>query len=380
MKKQRIIIFILFSVLVGSVSAAEKKQQSLGVLDFQYFKKEKPQPMSARSKAVSMALMNEIKNVEYKPSMEEVILKKTAEYISEKKWSDALKVLMTYEPVLTYNKQIANQLIYVSVKLNYFDFASDQLKLAIKETKDQSKHPELLQSLGQVSYLAKNYNEAKSIFMNLQMYKFDVVNSKYLFLISAAQNDLDFAEISLSQISKNDIDYEEYAVALSKLEFSKGLSEKSLLRLKSVIDEQSDGRLARIEYARQLVELNRFEETLQALKNVVDDADTYLMKAYASLKLGDSENYKRYAPHLASKDLTDLLLQKKSYKELYSKQFEVQGGIDGFVVKSLRDKVENSVLAYISKPEFKDVSQMRKELQSISQPIRLPASLEFKNK
>ena len=71
-------------------------------------------------------------------------------------------------------------------------------------------------------------------------------------------------------------------------------------------------------------------------------------------------------------------MQKHNYTDVYATIFQ-EGELDAYKFTHLiKEDAEKFTYKYINKPQFKDAILVREEFRSVTEPIRLPSSLEFK--
>jgi predicted Zn-dependent protease len=347
--------------------------------------------LSKKETAVAVKKLNAAQGIEYNESTEEKIEKQAAKFMAQGKWKSAFDTLIKYEPVLTHNKNLTNQIIYASLKMEYYDYAIDQLQLALNQNDKMRALNETRQDkeiiLAHVYYLSQKYDQATVLYTKLLTQDNFKDASKYLFLVGYKLRDLDAMKNYLAVMGDSHPDATEYSLLTAKVELSKGQVKEARERLAAQFELYPEGQDVVFEYVNVLIESGKYQEALSVLNQseaeIAETRQYHFMKAYISHQLGDRKSFHR---ELAStqvegrydKLLTNLFLQKHNYTDVYATIFQ-QGELDAYKFTYLiKEDAEKFTYKYINKPQFKDAILVREEFRSVTEPIRLPSSLEFK--
>lgn len=347
--------------------------------------------LSKKETAAAVTKLNAAQGVEYNESAEEKIEKQAAAFMAQGKWKSAFDTLIKYEPVLTHNKNLTNQIIYASLKMEYYDYAIDQLQLALNQNDEMRALNETRQDkeiiLAHVYYLSQKYDQATVLYTKLLTQDNYKDAAKYLFLVGYKLKDLDSMKNYLAVMGDSHPDSADYSILTAKVELSKGQVKEARERLAELFQLHPESQDVVFEYVNVLIESGKYKEALLVLsQNEAEVAETrqyHFMKAYISHQLGDRKAFHR---ELAStqvegrydKLLTNLFLQKHNYTDVYATIFQ-EGELDAYKFTHLiKEDAEKFTYKYINKPQFKDAILVREEFRSVTEPIRLPSSLEFK--
>ncbi len=334
--------------------------------------------------------MNAITGIEYHQSPEEKIQKLASEYMAQGKWKAAFDTLIKYEPVLTYNKNLSNQIVYVSMKLDYYDYAIDQLQLALDQKDELRARNETRQEketiLAHAFYLSKKYDLASDLYSKLRQQDHDQNASRYLFLIGYKLNDLNRMKNELSQMGENNKDHVEFSILTAKVEVDRGEVQSAQDRLAVLFQKHSDDPEVVLEYAHVLITHEQYKNALdildQSQSQVAETRQFHFMKSYIFHQSGDKAAFRRELASTQVEDrydkmLNNLFLQKKNYNDTYQTIFK-QSELDEFKYTQLvKEEALQFTKNYINKPQFKDATLVRQEFKPLTEPIRLPSSLEI---
>lgn len=346
--------------------------------------------LSKKASADAVAKLNTIHGIEYHESSEEIIEKQASAYMAQGKWKSAFDTLIKYEPVLTHNKNLTNQIIYASLKMEYYDYAIDQLQLALNQNDEMRALNETRQDkeiiLAHVYYLSQKYDLASELYTKLLAQDNYKDAAKYLFLVGYKLKDIDSMTSSLDVIGDDHPDFVQYSILTALVEKSKGRISKARERLAQQFELNPENQELAFEYVNVLIAAEKYKEALAVLEQdqagVSKTRQYHFMKAYISHQQGDKKTFHR---ELAStqvegrydKLLTNLFLQKQNYTDVYATIFQ-QGELDAYKFTQLvKEDAEKFTYKYINKPQFKDAILVREEFRSVTEPIRLPSSLEF---
>lgn len=357
-------------------------------------KKVEQQKLSQPQKAFQILKTNAAQGITYNASEEEKIEKLATQHIEAKKWKIALETLIKYEPILTHNKNLTHQLIFVALKLEYYDFAIDQLQLALQQKYDpkneKTDYFEKQVILAHVYYLADKYKQAAGLYTQLYQTGQYSEAARYLFLIGYKEKDLAQMSTYLDILGKNHKNYVEYSFLLAQSERENGNASQALSRLEELYtdraqyNEESD---IILQYAHMLIQNKEYETALSILSSskatqVSDFRQYHFMKSYIYFQQGKKSEFQKHL-NLTSveekykKDLMDLFLNQSRYLEVYAKIFQKEELEQYKITQLVRQNAEAYTYKYINKPRFKDAVLVREEFTPVTEPIRLPASLEF---
>ncbi len=385
--------------IVGSDNHARPEKQPVDINEYIYLEtstgiynsmKATQDQLSKKETAAAVTKLNAAQGIEYNESTEEKIEKQASAFMAQGKWKSAFDTLIKYEPVLTHNKNLTNQIIYASLKMEYYDYAIDQLQLALNQNDEMRALNETRQDkeiiLAHVYYLSQKYDKATVLYTKLLTQDSYKDAAKYLFLVGYRLKDLESMKNYLAAMGDSHPDALEYNILTAKVELSKGQVKEARERLEAQFQQHSDGQDVVFEYVNVLIESGKYQEALDVLSRsearVAESRQYHFMKAYISHQLGDKKSFHR---ELAStqvegrydKLLTNLFLQKHNYTEVYATIFQ-EAELDAYKFTHLiKEDAEKFTYKYINKPQFKDAILVREEFRSVTEPIRLPSSLEF---
>lgn len=346
--------------------------------------------LSKKETAAAVKKLNAAQGIEYNESAEEIIEKQASAFMAQGKWKLAFDTLIKYEPVLTHNKNLTNQIIYASLKMEYYDYAIDQLQLALNQNDEMRALNETRQDkeiiLAHVYYLSQKYDQATVLYTKLLTQDNYKDAAKYLFLVGYKLKDLDTMKNYLAVMGDSHPDAMGYNVLTAKIELSKGQIKEARERLAEQFQQHPDSQDVVFEYVNVLIESGKYKDAMEVLNHgeaeIAETRQYHFMKAYISHQLGDRKSFHR---ELAStqvegrydKLLTNLFLQKHNYTDVYATIFQ-EGELDAYKFTHLiKEDAEKFTYKYINKPHFKDAILVREEFRSVTEPIRLPSSLEF---
>ena len=377
-----------------------EKKQSLDINQYIYLEtrtgifnsmKATQEQLRKNQMAEAVTKFNQLKDIEYHESLEEKIEKQASTYMAQGKWRSAFNTLIQYEPVLTHNKNLTNQIIYTSIKIENYDYAIDQHQLALNQNDQVKAINETRQDketiLAHVFYLSQKYDQAATLYTKLLNQDDFQEANKYLFLIGYKLKNLDTMNSHLAALGKFHKDFIDYNFLTAKVETAVGQSVQAENRLAQLFDQYPENQDVVLEYSNALIKSEKYKQALNILDQagirVSETRQYHFMRAYISHHLGDTTAFRR---ELAStqvesrydKLLTQLFLQKNKYTDIYSTIFKLEE-IDEYKLNYLvKDEVEKFTSKYMNKPQFKDSILVREEFRSVTEPIRLPTSLEFK--
>ncbi len=114
---------------------------------------------------------NQIKDIKYQQSPEELLESTAMSAVNEKNWQIAFDILINYEPILTYNKNMTNMTVLCSFKLNKYQFAIQQLQLSLslpdENLLDEKTRTDRLEMLAHAYLLANQKQSAKDIYSEI---------------------------------------------------------------------------------------------------------------------------------------------------------------------------------------------------------------------
>ena len=347
--------------------------------------------LKKKQTAKALTKLNQLQGIEYHESLEEKIEKQASAYAAQGKWRLAFETLIQYEPVLTHNKNLTNQIIYASIKIENYDYAIDQLQLALDQNDEAKAVNETRQDkeiiLAHVYYLSQKYDQAATLYTKLlNRDKFQEAD-KFLFLVGYKLKNLETMKSHLAALGESNKDFIEFSFLTAKIESSEGQTIQAENRLAQLFDQYPENQDVVLEYSNRLIQSEKYKEALGVLdqsgSQVSETRQYHFMKAYISHRLGDKTAFRR---ELAStqvegrydKLLTQLFLQKHKYNDVYSAIFKLEELDEFKLVYLVKEEAEKFTSKYINQPQFKDAILVREEYRPVTEPIRLPASLEFK--
>lgn len=379
---------------------ASEKKQSLDINQYIYLEtrtgiynsmKATQEQLRKKQTAKAVTKLNQLKDIEYHESLEEKIEKKASVYMAQGKWRSAFDILIQYEPVLTHNKNLTNQIIYTAIKIENYDYAIDQLQLALSQNDEVKAVIETRQEkeiiLAHVYYLSQKYDLAATLYTKLLIQDNFQEANKYLFLVGYKLKNLDVMRSHLAALGESHKDFIDFNFLTAKVESAEGQTVQAENRLARLFNLYPENQEVVLEYSNTLIKSEKYKEALSVLDQSggqISEARQYhFMKAYISHHLGDKTTFRR---ELAStqvegrydKLLTQLFLQKHKYNDVYSTIFRLEEMDEFKLIYLVKEEAEKFTSKYMNKPQFKDAILVREEFRSVTEPIRLPASLEFK--
>lgn len=379
-----------FTPVKNDLSEYAYLESSTGVYNGRKSEQEKLVQLQKEAAEARLAAAREIT---YTKSEEEKIEQLAEKYISDQKWKMALDILIKYEPILTHNKNLTNQLIFASLKLEYYDFAIDQLLLALQQKYDPKVHLtdyfDKQVILAHTYYLADKYKQAEGLYTELYQAEKYPEAPQYLFLLGYKQKDLDMMNQYLEILGKDYALFIDFNILTAQAELAHGQESAALRRMKQLFDARNEYENQvdlTLSYAHLLIQTNQMDEALQVLDapiaQMTEQKSYHFMRAYIYFHQGDKQKFQK---HLAltniddkyKKELAAVFINKSSYGEVFNKVFQQDKIADQKLSLVVKESAEKYTFKYINKPQFKDAVLVREEYRPVTEPIRLPASLEF---
>jgi tetratricopeptide (TPR) repeat protein len=347
--------------------------------------------LSKQETAAAVKRLNVVQGIEYNESTEEKLEKQASAYMAQGKWKAAFDTLIKYEPVLTHNKNLTNQMIYTSLKMEYYDYAIDQLQLALNQYDEMRALNETRLDkeviLAHVYYLSQKYDHATKVYAKLFLEGNYPESAKYLFLIGYKLKNLEIMKTYLGALGDAHANATEFNVLTAKVEVAQGQVLAARERLQLQFAKHPDNQEVIFEYVNTLIQAQDYEQAQavldQSAAQIAETRQYHFMKAFISHQAGDKKEFRRHLASTQVEDrydhmLTNLFLQKQDYAGVYATIFK-QGEIDEYKFTHLvKQATEQFAHTHINNPHFKDAILEREEYRSVTEPIRLPASLEFK--
>jgi thioredoxin-like negative regulator of GroEL len=153
-----------------------------------------------------------------------------------------------------------------------------------------------------------------------------------------------------------------------------------------LFDEYPENQDIIFQYINGLIVAGKYSKAQSILEKgkaqIVETRQYHFIKAYISHQLGDQNSFQRELASTQIEDhydklISDLLLRKQDYNSVFSTIFKHAELDDYKYTQLVKEDVEKFTYNYINKPQFKDSILVREEFRSVTEPIRLPASLEF---
>ncbi len=386
-------IFIVFTGCSHLLKNSRNEIQSSDINDYIYLEtstgiyngaKSKQDQIGRKETVAAIKKLNSSTGIAFKESSEEEIEKQASAYIAQGQWKSAFDTLIKYEPVLTQNKNLINQIIYVSLKIDYYDYAIDQLKLEINQNRETSLDKEVI--LAHAYYLSQKYDLAQTLYSKIIEQNNDKQLAQYLFLVGYKLNNLKTMTTYLNMIGDNHPDSIEYHILTAKVELIQGQIQAARDRLKYQSERHPENQDIAFEYVNTLIEAEDYKQALAVLDysqaQLADTRQYHFMKSYIYHKSGHRKNFQR---ELAStqvekryeKLLTHLFLQKRSYADVYDTIFQKAEFNEYKFNRLVKQAAEQFAYSYIYKTQLKDAILVREEFRPMTEPLRLPSGLEF---
>lgn len=291
------------------------------------------------------AHLKKSKSIAYQASIEENIESQASEYIKTEQFNKAFKLLIKHQDFLTYNRKISNQLILVSLKLEKFDYAINQIKYALIYESDPVTYIEKRSQLANTYYVAGQYGLARQAYLNLDQEQKGTA-AKYLFMIGYQQNNILHMSQSLDALGDQHPDYNYFSILAANKEFDAKLTFAATERVRDLYRANLKNAEVILAYANILTRSRKFDEALWLLLNndqlLSDYRQYHFIKSYIYFSLGDTTRFKNNlnATAVESKyenDISDLFIKKTAmYSNVYSKIFQEKQSVDYKINESER--------------------------------------------
>lgn len=321
----------------------------------------------------------------FEESQEDRILKSAEIYIKNQEWQNAFNELIKYEPVLTYSSEIINKLIYVSIKLEKYSIAEEQIRSILKPQMEWQSQTGLVKLLAQVTYLGQRYEESLEILSYLRKNNSDSkIKSEvemYFFLIGYKTSNNPMMEFALNEMK---MDHEAYVrFSLYHTDYLKSIGKKSeaFKNLEALYQDNKFETEVTLEYVKYLMDENRFKDALKAIQVIGPDVNTIqyqqaqLAMTYIFFKTGQKDKFQNGLKEISAIDknyLQSLWLGDKSYSAVYEEVYSQHAQAEELILRN----VKNKALAGFSNSSTPEIFTKGKINLDGNNSIRLPASLE----
>lgn len=337
-----------------------------------------------------LQLLSQEPSIGFRETLEEKIDRSSEYFIQQQDWKQAYQNLMLYNPTLTYNKKIGHRLILSAIMLGYYPLAIDQLQLALKESRQLNDQKDLLQTLAQVYYLNSDYEPALKLVSHLKSeYEYDV-SAHYTFMLGFKMNNYALMNAGLEQLDESSPTYQQLAVLRIHHDFETGKKSEALKQMNDLFAKNAADIELGLNYASLLIQDQKWIQAQDVLNKLPQSLSaqsrTDFMKAFIYLKLGENKNFRESVQRLPSsvesqKKFNQVLLGQgtflENYVQFFSLRYQDLSGMSAFEDQKMKDHAANKIFSLLNQLETTNADNFRVDTTNLSEPHRLPSSLEF---